>query len=121
MKAILKDIDLSSTIGFKEFAPQRPEAFSIFITASIGNETEGADLFEIQVCTPEYLKEQISLKGALWGRHMLIVNRYDPLAIETKIKAYLDDCNGKDWPEVAVRVSRIGHWEFEDYQPYKKD
>lgn len=25
-------------------------------------------------------------------------------------------CTGKDWSEVAGKLSRYGHWEFEDYR-----
>ena len=118
MKAILKGIDLNSVVGFEEFVPDNYEVFSIWITAEIGNESEGADLFQIQVCTPGYLQEQVSTENAVWGRHMLIVDHYHPPTIRKKIEAYLDHCTGSDWKEIAKLVARMASWEFEDYQPF---
>jgi hypothetical protein len=118
MKAVLKDIDLGSPVGFEEFVPKDPNDFSVWITASVGPaEAEGADLFQLEVCTPSYIRNELLAGGGVWGRHKLLVDRYDPELIRKIIADRVDHCDGSNWVEVAERVARFAHWEFEDYQP----
>jgi hypothetical protein len=35
------------------------------------------------------------------------------------MRRLVERCSGATWQEIAVKVSRIGYWEFEDYQPAK--
>lgn len=75
----------------------------------------GSEAFDIQVCTPAWLKSQCAGEGPIWGRHMLIVDVYDYEAIKGLIESYvarIDD----DWATIAMTLSRIGAWEFEDYK-----
>lgn len=119
MTPVLKNLDLGSHIGFDEFVPDDAECFSVWITATVGPlGEEGGEQFQIRVCTPLYLKGEVMGGQAVWGRHALIVERYDPRLIRTKIETYLDRCRGDDWTAVAERVARIGLWEFEDYCPH---
>jgi hypothetical protein len=118
MKAKLKDIDLSRAVAFKDFSPENARNFCVWATAHIGIEGEkGAHLFQIQICTPEYLSRQISSSGPMWGRHMLIVQNYNAAEIRLMLERYLETCVGADWNEIGPKVARIGHWEFEDYKP----
>ncbi|WP_343725362.1 Imm8 family immunity protein [Herbaspirillum huttiense] len=57
------------------------------------------------------------MAGAVWERHMLIVFQYDLGAIKTEIERYLGSCVGDDWHSLAMKVSRVASWEFEEYQP----
>jgi len=50
------------------------------------------------------------------GSNKLIVFRFDMDRILTRIKNLFGNCSGKDWNEIAIKLSRIGHWEFENYQ-----
>jgi hypothetical protein len=49
------------------------------------------------------------------GRHLLLVERFDANAIQRWIERAVAGCIGSTWREVAEKLSRIGHWEFEDY------
>lgn len=118
MKAQLKDIDLSSVVAFEDFVPENAENFSVWATAHVGLFGEvGADLFQIQICTPRYLAHQVSSSGPTWGRHILIVQTYNPVEIRSALERYLETCTGVDWHEIGPKVARVGFWEFEDYQP----
>jgi hypothetical protein len=52
------------------------------------------------------------------GKGKLIVFRCDMVMILARIKTLFGGCIGKDWNEIAIQLSRIGHWEFENYQEY---
>ena len=73
------------------------------------------------VCTPEWLAQEIKKVGVINGRHHLIVNEYDIDKIRSFLVEYAHKCAGNTWQDVAIKLSRMGHWEFEDYTPYKPD
>ena len=52
------------------------------------------------------------------GRHWLFVRRYDWPAIQEYILDKVRQATGDTWHEIALKIGRTGHWEFEDYQPY---
>ncbi|WP_108026769.1 Imm8 family immunity protein [Burkholderia mayonis] len=47
---------------------------------------------------------------------MLIVETYDYDVIKALIERYVARSDGDDWASIAAKLSRIGAWEFEDYQ-----
>ncbi|WP_369684067.1 Imm8 family immunity protein [Pseudomonas gingeri] len=51
------------------------------------------------------------------GQHMLIVFEYDKDLIVKEISNYVGGCSGKEFWDVAQKLSRIGAWEYEDYEP----
>jgi hypothetical protein len=42
---------------------------------------------------------------------------YDYPRLEEFVRAKVVDAAGSTWEDVAVRLSRFGRWEFEDYVP----
>ena len=106
------DLDLDS------YWPDESDNFGFWARAMIGPENkEGAESFDMQICTPAWLKSEHSDSEIIFGRHMLIVFEYDFDRIKNKVSRYCDSCYGKNWQEIAEKLSRIGYWEFEDYQP----
>lgn len=75
-----------------------------------------AESFDILVCTPDWIRDCYLEQEFAWGRHLLIVKEFDIQRIKAFISAYVNRQSGKSWAEVAVKVSRIGSWEYEDYQ-----
>lgn len=49
--------------------------------------------------------------------HTLLVRKYDLDEITKTITDYIDQCEGRDWMEIAHKLSRVFAWEYEDYQP----
>ena len=82
---------------------------------------DGADLFGMQVCTPDWLRSHKSSSEILFGRHLLIVFEFDKKRLEQKIAKYCDGTFGDNWQEIANKLSQIGLWEFEGYKKYKED
>ncbi|MDE9436697.1 immunity 8 family protein [Xenorhabdus bovienii] len=114
MKANLKAL-WSDHFLLEEFVPPDNDNFSLWIELSIGvRDEEGADYFQVQICTPEWLcthKWEPELM-----RHLLLVRRYDLNEITKIITDYIDQCEGDDWMEIAQKLSRVFSWEYEDYQ-----
>ncbi len=117
MKAIVKGIDTNSHISFDAYCPEDVECFGLWITVMVGPDSEdGGHLYQVLVCTPDWIKQECLRVGAMWGRHMLIISSYDKNQIRNEIERYVQGCTGKDFWDIAQKVARIGAWEFEDYQ-----
>lgn len=116
MRAKLKNLS-SPDVELRSYWPEDESCFGFLIEAQIGPENENnADLFQIMVCTPDWIKTKYSERKAIWGCHMLIVFEYDLTEIEATISRYVETCMANDWHGLATKLSRIGGWEFEDYQ-----
>lgn len=114
MKAKIKSVDLNSQIGIADFRPEREDYFSVWLTFTIGTAGgEGGDSFRLNVCTPKWLQD----KAPRWGRHLLIVDRYDLEWILASVESYISSIDESDWLAVAEKIARLLEWEFEDYEP----
>jgi hypothetical protein len=114
MHAVVKNI-ASDDVEIDKFKPDDLACFSLSLRIRIGSgEALGADDFDLFVCTPKWLCQNIW--EPRWGRHMLIVREYDRSAIETCIYDYVAKCVGDRWHDIAERISRNLSWEFEDYR-----
>lgn len=117
MKAKLKDL-LSSDLDLRNYWPEDERNFGFWVSMLIGpDDEEGSEIFQLLICTPDWIKSEYHNSSAVWGRHMLIVFEYDLGAIKTEIERYLGSCVGDDWHSLAMKVSRVASWEFEEYQP----
>lgn len=97
--------------------PQDPQKFCVLVRATVGPRGEdGADSFDINVCTPEWLKDQVEQEGFALGLHRLFVKTYDPAQIKKLITKFIERYTGDSWREVAEKISGIAQWEFESYK-----
>lgn len=116
MKAKLKEF-FSSDIDLRNYWPEDERNFGFWASILIGpDEEDGSEIFQLLICTPDWIKYEYGNKSAVWGRHMLIVFEYDLGAIKKEIEKYLASCVGGDWHSLAKKFSRVASWEFEDYQ-----
>lgn len=100
-----------------EYRPEIPGCFRCQLWLDIGSEdSKGADMFILTVCSPAWLQRELREKDAIWGRHLLIIPDFDAHLIQEKVESYLKECQGNTWQEVAEKVARFAAWEFEDYQ-----
>ena len=72
--------------------------------------------FGVTVCTPRWLLSKYDENQMILGKDKLIVFKFNMEAILNRIKRLFNNCGGNDWNEIAIKLSRIGHWEFENYQ-----
>ncbi|MNR82230.1 hypothetical protein D3C72_129850 [compost metagenome] len=119
MTAVVKSMWVdSASIDLVNFLPSDIELFGLWIGFRVGiKDKEGADDFRVFVCTPEWLKN--SEKKTIWGRHMLIVDRYDLNLIAAELNSQVANCVGEDWLTIAHNLSKFAAWEFEDYKNLK--
>ncbi|WP_407321437.1 immunity 8 family protein [Dickeya ananatis] len=98
--------------------PDDPLNFGSWIRAMIGPDNQdGAESFDILICTPLWLQKELSTNKVLSGKGVLILSEYDYDEIVNFLEKQIATCHSENWSDVALRLSRIGFWEYEDYQP----
>jgi hypothetical protein len=98
--------------------PPDVENCCILIEVSVGPKDESSEEhFGVVVATPKWLADHVSDCDYLFGRHYLIVKRYDFEVVKSALRKQFQGVKGANWSEVAERLARYGQWEFEDYQP----
>lgn len=117
-KPALRGLHSPDALDLAAYFPADPMCFCILVQALFGPEgSEGEESFDVLVCTPMWLAHEVERKGLVNGRHHIIVYKFDLEQIRSFLVAYAKTCTGKNWQEVAVKLSRLGSWEFEDYAP----
>ncbi|WP_331842910.1 immunity 8 family protein [Pantoea agglomerans] len=115
MKAELKTLG-NDLCDLDVYFPEEIDNFVMSLTLTIGPMNEVAsNYFYVRVCTPEWLCKRHWLPELM--RHTLLVRKYDLDEITKTITDYIDQCEGRDWMEIAHKLSRVFAWENEDYQP----
>ena len=74
--------------------------------------------FSVVVCSPDWLAQEAGDRGIVDGRHTYVVNTWDWPAIRLYFENRVREYSAGDWHTLALLLSRIGAWEFEDYREY---
>jgi len=94
--------------------PVDPADAAVLFEASIGPKgREDAEVFSFVAITPRALARD---QGTRWGRGYLILNHVSWAGVETAVRNLLSQCSGDNWAQVAERLNREMHWEFEAYR-----
>jgi hypothetical protein len=108
------DFDVPDT-DLAKFDPDDREYFRVYIEAAIGPRgDDGAEVFGFDTCSPRWLLANPPQKGFAFGRWLLLP-RWNYDIVVRSISDLCDRTSGQDWNEVAVKLSRMAYWEFEDY------
>lgn len=114
MKASLKSIH-SPDADLLSYSPDDRSDFCIFVQVMVGCEGEdGAESFNVTVCSPKWLVKNCT--STMIRRGYLLMNEYNYQALWGSISSYCDSCIADDWTGLAVKLSHLGKWEFEDYK-----
>ena len=118
MKAKVKDlISLEIEDALENFYPADPNNFGTWVRMMIGpDDSVGAESFDVLICTLTWLNTEYSERRIFWGKNMLILFRYDLDEIKLHISKYVQNLSGDDWGTLAQKLSKVGEWEFENYQ-----
>lgn len=119
MRAELKRLH-SPDADLKSYRPGPEADFSILLQAMIGYEGGDAEeSFSFVVCTPGWLRD-LCLKsgGPIFGASHMVVDAFDYYEIEAALKRLCRSIEGRDWGELAGKLSRYGAWEFADYKAW---
>ena len=118
MKAEVRRFHSPDITDLDAYMPPDPTNFAFQLQVMAGPKgAAGEESFDLEVCTPEWLGERLRTDSVVMGRHHLIVADYDWNRISAFITKWVGKCEGDTWQEVALKVGRLGHWEFEDYRP----
>lgn len=95
-----------------------PDDCCVLIKAYIGPAGgEGEEYFNFTVCTPSALDRRLDRDNRpYWARATLVVRRYSKDAVDAALNQFVHSISGSDWTEVAMKLNRFLHWEFEDYR-----
>lgn len=111
----LRSLELEDSLI--NYWPEDPLNFGCWVRAMIGpREQNGAESFDLLVCTPSWLQNELIVNKILSGKGTIIVSEYDYDELITYLKMQIASCDDKDWPKAALKLSRIGFWEYENYQ-----
>ena len=119
IRAELRFLDSPRADPIENYKPEGP--FGLFVQAFVGPYGDrGEESFGFTVCTPDWFASEHlrARKSLAIGRHFIFVDEFDYTALEKFVRDYCASCEGDTWQEVAEKVARIGHWEFEDYKPF---
>ena len=115
MRAELKRLHSPDAPDLARFVPEDPLRFSILVQALVGPEgTEAEESFDLRVCSIEWLRDLVQSRPVI-GVHHLVVDRYDYNKVFSTIARFCEKCQGPTWTDVAMRLSRLGSWEFDGY------
>ncbi|HEY4062999.1 MAG TPA: immunity 8 family protein [Puia sp.] len=117
MVSEVKSMISPDILDFNAYFPDDCKSFSFLIQVMVGPKGENSsESFAMEVCTPNWLNDHREEYESVIGKGKLIVFKFDLPNILSRIEKIFDGCTGKDWNEIAINLSRYGHWEFENYQ-----
>lgn len=118
-QAVLLNINLigsrSEVMNAEQYRPNDPLKFDVKLEIYVGIEGygEGSERFDIFVCTPSMLEENLNTEDCVMGHGSLIVRSYSYEKIVNYIKSYISMCKGRTIDDVMRRVGLLGDWESE--------
>jgi hypothetical protein len=119
MIAELKELySLDVECPLQEYRPREADNFELTLRAMYGPVGEdSSESFQIQICTPKWLKARCDEGEIVSGRHTIIVGYFSFNQIHGYLSALGRRCSGSSWAEISQKLGRYGLWEFEDYRP----
>lgn len=112
MRARLKSLRSDDIPDLASWAPPDPERFGVPLVLEVGVLGQrGRERFELLAVTPRWLLERHGEEGAVLGRGLLVVFRWDHARVRRFLARRVEACSGRTWPEVAKQVARIAEWE----------
>jgi len=115
VQAVIRHVN-TPDIDPDTYVPEDPANFMFLVQLIAGPLGEpGEESFQFEVCTPGWVAARVREGGPLNGRHLVIVDAFHWPTIRAYFERLVDRCAGATWREVAEKLSRYGHWEFEDY------
>ncbi len=114
VRARLKSLRSDEIADLAAWDPPDPESFAVPLVLEVGVLGQrGRERFEVLAVTPRWLLERHGADGAVPGRGLLLVFRWDYGRIRRFLAGRVEGCSGRTGPEVAGKVSRLAEWEGE--------
>jgi hypothetical protein len=122
----IKGYDSSDVRDLETWKPLDPADVCFSVAMHIGPDDEvGSDIFQVGVATREGLQRVMGEAYRNPEPHMLMIHKRDWQLIEEgslnlwdsiweRIQAIVDECQGRDWQEIATELSKHFAWEYAD-------
>jgi Immunity protein 8 len=121
IRAEVKRLHSPDVYDLSTFVPEDSERFGILVQMMAGPVGEpGEESFDVVVCTPRWLQGELGPNDVKMGRHYLLIKQYDYCGLVRFLQDFAATCSGATWEEVAMRLGRLGMWEFEDYDDHRE-
>ena len=118
MRAELKDVFSVEVESLEGFTPDDPTRFMVWVTLSIGVEgTDAADNFRTLICSVRSLGAMVAESGIIVGQPLIVADAWDFPLIRQRVEDYCAACEGEEWEDILPMLTRLGLWEFENYNP----
>lgn len=119
MKVEIKSYNSPDVLDLQNYIPEEADNFGFLLQVIIGPEGQkGGESFDFEICTPKWFCKKHKRDVVVFARFMVFVFEYDFNRILKNIVKLVSSASrqGKSWQDVAMKIARYGHWEFEDYQ-----
>ncbi|MEM9516618.1 MAG: Imm8 family immunity protein [Actinomycetota bacterium] len=117
MRAQIRGIHSPDVDDPATWTPEQP-GWCLFVQLFVGPEDgPGEESFGVVVCDPSWIGQQVEDGSVLDGRHTLVIDEFDWASLETYFQQRVGSYEENSWVDLAAKLSRLGRWEFEDYQP----
>lgn len=112
----LKGFDCFDHDPIDEWVPESDADVFYSLCLHLGApDEEGADLFYVDVVTPQSVDHDNG--GTLFSERRIVVSPYSWEAVLQSVGAILGVCGGETWREQSAALAEHFHWEFENYRP----
>lgn len=116
MRAKLKHIHCPDLDEFNKQSVKNCSREMLFVQAFIGpNNEEGEESFNIEFCTPYWILNEVNQNKFKICRSLIVINKLDYDAIYKIINDFCNRTSGKNWNEIAEKISRFFKSELENY------
>jgi hypothetical protein len=114
MKAEIREYSTPDGSSFEARVPAGADNFGFLLQLYIGPlAMEGSESFEVEVLSPKRIESLCEKDGFCLGKGRFVVGRFDPDLVLRHLGKLEESAEGKDWNEIANKLSRISRWEFE--------
>jgi len=101
--------------ALEDHVPDDLERFCVIVRVMIDpRESDGEESFDVRVCSPLWLHQQVQHEGFVLGIQSLVVAEFIPEHIRKVLTRCIERHGCDSWQDVALKIGRMGKWEFED-------
>lgn len=116
MKIELKRLHSPDIYDLDNYKPNDSRIFGFLLQMMIGIEgVEGEESFDVFVCSPAFIENELINTKWLFGRFYLFVNEYNFSSICNFINDYLSKLEVNSWEDFAEDMAKYAKWEFDGY------
>ena len=114
---VLRRLHSPDAPDLSSYEPPDPDSFALLLQIIVGpGDGEGEESFDAVVCTRRWFSEHRSGDDIVAGLHHIFVTRFDLAQLQRFVESFIKGCAADTWHEVALKLGRLGRWEFDDYR-----